>query len=142
VVYSFDVEFWDDTSYKKVHQDLKAEITILGNAFRASGSDGPVTYSGTICSLDEPFEVTGKHPIFTYPFKFTPTSQTAGTMTYGTAGSGITASGSGTYTLVGRDTDSPRIVMDTKSTASIPVKTTSGDGKATIILTPLADECG
>lgn len=143
VVYTFEGEWWNDTSREIVRKDLIAKITILGNSFRATGSDGSVTYSGTICSLDEPFKVTGNHPIFTYPFQFTPTSQTEGTMTYGTAASGITASGSGTYTIVGRDTETPKIVIQTQSTARSPVVTTSGGGKATILLTPLeGDECG
>ena len=63
-------------------------------------------------------------------------------MSYSTSGGGITAKGSGTYTIEGAETDHPRIVIDSKSTASSPVATTSGGGKATINLTPLeTDEC-
>lgn len=136
---SFDLVTYAEDREVLIRMTLASEITIIDSSYRASGQDGPVTYSGIICSLDEPFTVTGKHPIFTYPFKFTPSSQTNGTMTYGTAGSGITASGGGTYTIVGRDTETPRIVLDTHSTARSPVGTTSGGGKATIILTPLKD---
>jgi hypothetical protein len=110
--------------------------------YRASGSDGPVVYSGTICSLEQPFAVTGTHPLFVLPFKFVPSSATAGTMSYTANGSGVASAGGGPYTVEGADTDTPRIVVKSQSTASNRVTTTAGGGAATITLSPLeTDEC-
>jgi hypothetical protein len=116
---------------------LREIINSLRCGYRATGQDGPVVYSGVICSLAEPFTVTGTHPMFTFPFKFVPSSPTAGMMTYGTSGSGIAAAGGGPYTIEGADTDAPRIVVNTRSTASSQAATTSGGGTATIKLVPL-----
>ena len=116
---------------------LREIIAGLRCGYRATGQDGPVVYSGVICSLAEPFTVTGTHPLFTFPFKFVPSSPTSGTMTYGTSGSGIAAAGGGSYAIEGVDTDSPRIVANTRSTASSAAATTSGGGIATIKLVPL-----
>jgi len=118
----------------KVLRDIIAGIRC---GYRATGQDGPVVYSGVICSLAEPFKVTGTHPMFTFPFEFVPSSPTAGMMTYGTSGSGIAAAGGGPYVIEGADTDTPRIVVNTRSTASSRAATTSGGGTATIKLVPL-----
>ena len=122
---------------------LREIIAGLRCGYRATGQDGPVVYSGVICSLAEPFTVTGTHPMFTFPFKFVPSSPTAGMMTYGTSGSGIAAAGGGSYVIEGADTDTPRIVVNTRSTASSRAATTSGGGTATIKLVPLENsgEC-
>ena len=122
---------------------LREIIARIRCGYRATGQDGPVVYSGVICSLAEPFTVTGTHPLFTFPFKFVPSSPTAGMMTYGTSGSGIAAAGGGPYVIEGADTDAPRIVANTRSTASSAAATTSGGGTATIKLVPLnnSGEC-
>jgi len=97
--------------------DLKdvryCEITIVGRGYRATGQDGPVVYSGVICGgLEEPFSVTGTHPLFVLLFKFVvPSSATAGTMSYAISWSAMTAEGGGDYTIEGTDTDTPRIVV-------------------------------
>ena len=132
---------------EQAQQDYEAAVKearekFCRRSYSASGSDGPVVYSGTVCSLEKDFTITGTHPLMSFPFEFVPSSPTSGTVSYSTSGSGVTASGSGTYRVEGVDTDSPRIIADTKSTASIPVKTTSGGGTATITLVPLeTDEC-
>jgi hypothetical protein len=122
---------------------LREIIARIRCGYRATGQDGPVVYSGVVCSLAEPFTVTGTHPMFTFPFKFVPSSPTAGMMTYGTSGSGIAAAGGGPYVIEGADTDAPRIVVNTRSTASSAAATTSGGGTATIKLVPLnnSGEC-
>jgi len=122
-----------------------SQITIVDRGYRATGKDGSTAYWGVICSLEEPFAVTGINPVISYPFKFVPSSATAGTMSYSARNGNITASGSGSYTIEGAETDHPSIVINTRSTASIPVKTTTGGGKATIKLVPLApdaNDCG
>jgi hypothetical protein len=54
----------------------------------------------------------------------------------------LTMAGSGTYTIEGIDTDTPKIVAQTKSTLSAMGRTSSGGGPAHIDLTPLdGNEC-
>jgi hypothetical protein len=99
-------------------------------------------YSGVICALDKPFTVTGTHPLFVLPFQFTPSSASAGTMAYTQGGAHIRSSGSGPYTVERADTDTPRIVIQSQSTASTRRSTAQGGGQAVIMLTRLeSDEC-
>jgi hypothetical protein len=90
----------------------ECEITIVDRGYHATGSDGPVVYSGVICNLEETFTITGTHPLFVLPLKFVPRSRTTGSMAYGAEGSGIPSKGKGNYTIVGLDTDRPRILVD------------------------------
>jgi hypothetical protein len=54
----------------------------------------------------------------------------------------LTMAGSGTYTIEGADTDTPKIVAQTKSTLSGMGRSSSGSGPAHIDLTPLdTNEC-
>lgn len=96
---------------------LEAKITILDRAYRATGRLGDLETSGVICSLDEPFTIHGT--IIGYPmkymFNFTPSSSNAGTVEWAGSGYLVTAKGGGTYTIEGRETDSPKIVMKTES---------------------------
>ncbi len=135
--YSYELEQWDETRMETVKGELVSKITIVDRGYRASGSNGPTSYRGVICSLEKPFELTGKHPLFTFPFKFVPSSATAGTASYSASWSVTKATGSGPYTIEGADTDAPRIVWPTQSTLNTPVVTTGGGGAATINLTPL-----
>jgi hypothetical protein len=116
---------------------LAAKMIIVNRAYKASGQDGPTVYSGTICDLSQPFLVTGTHPLFTFPFRFTPASPTQGKMNYESRWALTKAKGVAPYTVEGADTDSPRIIMDAQSTLLTPVVTTGGGGKATIQLTLL-----
>ncbi len=137
----FEVRNAETGELSGVKKTFRALVVILARGYRASGQDGPVVYSGLICNLEEPFTVDGIHPIFPFPFKFIPSSATTGTMSYVTGASGISASGGGPYTIEGADTDAPRIVIRSKSTASLST-TTSGGGTATINLVPLeTGEC-
>ena len=118
------------------------EITILARGYRASGQDGPTTYSGVVCSLDEPFTITGNNSLVPYPLKFVPTSGTAGTLSYSATWKLLTMAGEGTYTIEGADTDKPRIIAQTRSTLTAMGHQSSGGGPAHIDLTPLeTNEC-
>jgi hypothetical protein len=132
-------------SYRAQKAFLDQELGTLKKRckkYRATGQDGPVVYSGVICSLDKPFSVTGTHPLFVFSFTFVPSSATAGTASYSTSGSGISTAGSGSYTIEGADTDKHRILWRAQSTARIQAVETSGGGTATINLVPLdTDEC-
>jgi hypothetical protein len=124
---------------------LRAEIARLlkeCQRYKATGQDGPVVYSGTICSLEKPFTVTGTHPLVNYPLKFVPSSATTGTFSYSVNRGMMSMGGSGTYTVEGLDTDKPQIVCKVDSTASVAMASSSGSGIAHIQLVPLdTDEC-
>ena len=110
--------------------------------YSASGQDGPVVYSGTICSLEKPFTVTGTHPLLQYPLKFVPSSATTGTFSYSVNQGMMSMAGSGTYTVEGSTTGKPQIVCKVNSTASVPMASSSGSGIAHIQLVPLdSDQC-
>jgi hypothetical protein len=110
--------------------------------YRAAGHDGPTSYSGVICSLEKPFDITATNSFLLYPLKFVPASATAGTLSYNTTYKVLTMTGSGTYTIEGAGTDRPRIRAQTESTLSGMGRRSSGGGPAHIDLVPLdTDEC-
>ena len=142
VRFVFKLAPWEKTDQWEARE---AEITIVERGYRATGSDGGVAYSGLICDLEQQFTVTATHKLYVAPLAFVPSSRTTGSMGYAAAGSGIKAKGKGSYTIEGLDTDKPRILVNTSSTARIPVKETSGGGLATIYLVPIdpnSRECG
>jgi hypothetical protein len=121
---------------------IRSVITIVDRGYRASGKDGPFVYTGTVCNLEKPFEVTATNSFLTYPLKFDPTNGTSGTLSYNTTWKVLTMTGSGTYVIEGADTDTPKIVAQTKSTLSAMGRSSSGGGPAHIDLTPLdSNEC-
>lgn len=134
----------NETAQKKYNEDVKEAEKLYCFSYEASGQDGPVVYSGTICSLEKPFTVTGTQPMFVYEFKFVPstgTDGTTGTMSYSLNQGMFSFSGNGTYKVENAGTGKFRIIAQTQSTASIPVATTSGGGPAHIDLTPLPARC-
>jgi hypothetical protein len=106
----------------------KATVTIHEPGYIASGFDGPVVYSSVVCDLEVPFTITGTHPLGKMNFNFTPSSPTAGKMVFdGFFQRKIKYQGSGTYTIEGADADTPVIVVQTKSTATLMAVPTRGD---------------
>ena len=73
-------------------------------SYIASGGT-EVIYSGTIPDLAQPFTINGAGQGFDVVYTYTPSSETAGAMSYEGSGSGITLKGSGTYTISGADPD-------------------------------------
>jgi hypothetical protein len=120
-------------------KDLKdvreCEITIVGNGYRATGSDGPTSYSGTICSLDKEFTVIGHNGPLDLTFKFTPSGDgRAGIGTLGGSVSVATWTGNGPYTIEAFGSDKPKIMWVTHQTVSGKF---SGSGTFHIELVPL-----
>jgi hypothetical protein len=116
------------------------EITIIDGGYEATGSDGPTSYSGTVCSLDKEFTVVGHSGGLALTFAFTPSGE-------GRTGTGslvgsygiVTWTGGGPYKIEGFDSEKPKIVWVTHQTVS-PV--TSGSGTFHIDLVPIGtDEC-
>jgi hypothetical protein len=124
--------------------DLEAKIRIIGRGYRATGTSGGMSFSGTICSLDQPFTIKGNTQL-TFNFNFTPTSATAGTIAIGGGGMGISiGNGGGTYQVTGVDTDNPKIALTGNFTGSYPgAGSAAGGGTRYIDLVPFdTDECG
>ena len=122
-----------------------AKITIVDRGYRATGSAGGMSFSGTVCSLDKPFTIVGRSQL-TFNFKFTPASGgTDGTVAIGGGGMGVTLhDGHGTYTVTGTETDSPTIALnaDTFKGSYPGVGTAQGSGTRYISLVPLeGNEC-
>lgn len=115
-----------------------SEITIVDRGYRATGQDGPTSYSGKVCSLDKPFTVTGHNGPLTYTDTFAPSGdgRTGGASLYGVYYGG-TWTGGGPYKIEGFDSDKPRIVWKVTTTVSGAPGSASGVGIATIYLVPL-----
>jgi hypothetical protein len=118
---------------------LHAEIAKLLDKncepYKASGQDGPTSYSGTICSLDKEFTVVGHNGPLELTFKFTPSGDgRAGTGTLGGSVSLAAWTGNGPYTIEGFDSEKPKIVWVTQQTVSGKI---SGSGTFHIDLVPL-----
>jgi len=128
--------------YDTAGRGMLVAHVIIDAGFKASGGDGPISYSGTVCSLEEPFKVIGTHPLITYPIEFVPNGPTTGTFSYHVASGYLVMSGSGTYVVEGADTDHPEIVCKEASEAHGPYVGSSGSGMAHIKLLPLeTNEC-
>ena len=65
--------------------------------YTVSGTSGPVTFSGQICSLDKPFVINGKFANGSETQSFTPSSSTGGTVRESGNSGGCTQDGGGTY---------------------------------------------
>jgi hypothetical protein len=136
-------------AFKKAKETYDAAIADAERrycvAYKASGHDGPVAYTGVVCSLEGPFTVLGIHPAALMPFKFVPSGPAAGTMSYSVRSSGILWAGSGSYTIDASNTARLRILVHTNNTASVPGGSGSGSGDAHIDLVPFAmktSNCG
>src|SRR5262249_44768843 len=129
-------------------------------AYKVSGGNGPMVYSGTICSLEKPFKVTVTNAFITFDITFIPSESdvvykpnkifplsdrppySTGLFSYAVPKVLLHMSGNGTYSLntVG---DNTAIVCNESSEAHGPRGIgSSGKGAATIQLTPLmTSEC-
>lgn len=111
------------------------------SGYRAIGGQGDSTYSGVICSLESPFEIIVTSGPGGATFSFTPSSASAGTMTEsGSFPGGIVWTGSGTYTVEGLDTSTPRIVAPFSHTTTVPDFSFTEEATALIDLTALEDD--
>lgn len=118
-----------------------AKITILSRGWTATGSDGPTSYSGTICSLDKQFTVIARTGPIAHTVKFTPIGEgrTGNATSIGKFGS-LSFNGSGPYTVEGFDDDNPTIIFNVDTILTSPGGASSGIGDAHIVLVPLETE--
>jgi len=105
--------------------------------YQASGQTADSTYSGVICSLDQPFKVTVTNAFADYTLEFTPASASQGAFSFTWSAQSVTAAGSGKYTIEGYDTAAPRIAVTADSTGTMPKGTISKGGTVYIDLVPL-----
>ncbi len=134
---TIDFYIWnpDTGATSVVQKTFSAKITILGLSYEAKGQTADVVWSGAICSLDQPFTVSGS--VIGYKLKFTPSSATAGTVSITAAGMMVTAEGGGTYKIEGGDTEKPRIAVAATAVGHSPVGSRTGSGTIYIDLVPL-----
>jgi hypothetical protein len=83
------------------------------SGYRATGSFGEGTFSGTVTSLEKPFVLTITAPGAETQLTFTPSGPEAGTFKIaGHAQGGAVFSGNGTYTVKDADTTSPTLITN------------------------------
>lgn len=144
VMLTVDFEVWESETgaVTKVSRSFASKITIIDYGWRATGQDGPTSYSGVICSLNEPFTVIGTNGPLIYTDRFTPNGTLAGTATLSGQLSGVKWAGNGPYVVEGHNTDKPRIVWQVTTTACGGGLCGDGAAPAHIDLVPLdTDEC-
>jgi hypothetical protein len=88
--------------------------------YTVSGTSGPVTFSGQICSLDKPFVINGKFANGSETQSFTPSSSTGGTVKEEGNSGGCSQVGSGTYKVSLNDEASGTLEFTETVTASCP----------------------
>lgn len=128
----------------KVLRDI---IASLRCGYRVNEQLGPTTWTGVICSLEQPFILNGNHPVVKFTLEFTPSSVTSGTWSQKTKfAAPVSAVGSGAYTIEGANTETPRLVVTSGShtaTAMGRTATASHQHPGNFKLIPLdTDECG
>jgi hypothetical protein len=121
-------------------------------SYKASGESHDEVYSGVICDLAKEFTVNGTG-LANFAFKFVPSSDAKKgtvryTSSYSPGGAAATESGSGSYDVIGMETDKPRIVLTIdKATATVTAMGHSMRvqpamaGSLAIKLTPAESEC-
>lgn len=83
-----------------VGQTARDLVSQLCKSYQASGGGSGLKITPSrVASVLAPFQLQGTFPGGKATIFYTPTSATSGTHTYSAAGSGVTASGKGTYTI-------------------------------------------
>lgn len=105
-------------------------------SFAAEGGGGEWQASGQICSLVEPFTLTGNG----LTAHFTPASETGGSYTLSGSAGGVSWSGTGTYQVaLGDARTSGTLTMSGTNTIASPVGTVSDSATATFALRSTAN---
>lgn len=88
--------------------------------FTVAGTSGEVSFSGTICSLDEPFVLNETFPGGSGAQTFTPSSATGGEVVESSSGQGCVASGEGSYTVAVNEDSSGTLEWTVTATLTCP----------------------
>ena len=114
----------------------------IQKSYQVSGQVGSITYSGVICSLNQPFTINGQNETAVFEYKYIPTSQQAGNFTYDWSAVGTHWAGGGAYTVQGTGTEKPVIMGQDNGTATTSGGAVSYSFAFQINLTPLGtNEC-
>lgn len=110
------------------------DFNTINRAYSATGGspNGQLKGSGKICSLSEPFTLTGTGVTQT----FTPSSETGGSYSYTGRNAGVGLFGKGTYT-VKADENGGTLTATGPGSVVTPMGTFSGNGTETYKLTPI-----
>ena len=107
-------------------------------SYQASGTQEEMTYSGTICRLEQPFAVEVTSPVYAFTIQLTPSSPQAGTFTLSGTWTDVgPMEGGGSYTVNYVDTVADKLVLNATSTTHTPVMDVSKSYTMNITLTPL-----
>jgi hypothetical protein len=112
-------------------------------SYQASGQQKEMTYSGVICSLEQPFSVLVTSPVYAFTIEFTPSGLQAGSFTISGTWTDVgPMTGSGSYTVNTVDNVPNQLIANATWSTSTPVQDVSGSGTMIITLTPLdPNEC-
>jgi hypothetical protein len=113
-------------------------------SYQASGQQLEMTYSGVICSLEQPFTVVSTSPVYSFDINSTPSGPQAGSFTISGTWFGVgPMDGGGTYTVNMLDTVANQLIMNASWTTHTDYMDVNGSGTMNITLTPLGDNtCG
>jgi len=89
-------------------------------SYLVSGTSSEVSFSGTICSLDEPFVLNATFPGGSGVQTFTPSSATGGEVAESSSGQGCVASGEGSYTVAINEDGSGTLEWTVTATLTCP----------------------
>lgn len=90
---------FDATSARAPEIAEKIVEKLCKKGWTASGGGPRITITGTVKSITASFELGGVFPDGTALFTYAPSGPAGGTVTYSASGSGVTAAGTGTYTM-------------------------------------------
>jgi hypothetical protein len=111
-------------------------------SYRASGKVGNGTWSGVVCSLNEPFTVDALSPGLVMPFKFVPASPQAGTVSFDVTSHGVSWKGGGSYSVQGAGSENLKLVGNVQASYTAAGRTGPYGVPLKIDLTPLeTNEC-
>ena len=93
------LDFPGTSGFNEKFQKLLNIARNCPGGYTVSGTSGPVTFSGQICSLDKPFVINGTFANGSETQSFTPSSSTGGAVREQGNSGGCTQSGGGTYKI-------------------------------------------
>ena len=93
------LDFPGTSGFNEKFQKLLNIARDCPGGYTVSGTSGPVTFSGQICSLDKPFVINGTFANGSETQSFTPSSSAGGAVREQGNSGGCTQSGGGTYKI-------------------------------------------
>jgi hypothetical protein len=126
---------------KTVHWDLGEQYAPLidwtSTTYEASGGSAELTVSGNVGDIESPFTLRGAIVGGELTFDYVPSSATAGSLTYQGGGSGVTAAGTGSYTIA-EGPDGTLVLTQTSEGCVDGVPNSCRSNTDVITLTPIS----